>query len=235
MKFSLISDMHINHPQPKTPYSLLEEIVVVAGDTSNGLEGFRFLNKLERQGRTILAVDGNHEHYSNRTQGRHASETTKRFQEEYPSEREVEGVKFILRNGWYPVVNEQAWISYMNDSYNTMLSGPEATELARDDAIFIESRLNECREAGAKAVVVTHTAPCFETLDPRYAGHWSNDWYWNPMCRALLKDYADTIHVWCHGHTHQSQDKVVDGVRVVCNPRGYPGENPNWKPQTIVI
>ena len=30
-------------------------------------------------------------------------------------------------------------------------------------------------------------------------------------------------------------DIVKDGVRVVCNPRGYPGENPNWKPQSITV
>jgi len=35
MKFSLISDMHVNHPQLKTPYDKLEEIIVVAGDTSD--------------------------------------------------------------------------------------------------------------------------------------------------------------------------------------------------------
>lgn len=38
MKFSLLSYMHVDFPQLKTPYDKLEEIVVVAGDTSNGLE-----------------------------------------------------------------------------------------------------------------------------------------------------------------------------------------------------
>ena len=49
MKFSLISDMHVNHPQPKTPYAKLEKVVVVAGDTSNGLEGLRFLESIKQE------------------------------------------------------------------------------------------------------------------------------------------------------------------------------------------
>jgi len=27
--------------------------------------------------------------------------------------------------------------------------------------------------------------------------------------------------LWIHGHTHDSFDYVVNGTRVVCNPRGY--------------
>jgi len=48
MKFTLISDMHVDFPQNKTPYEQFEETVVVAGDTSNGLEGLKFLNSLFR-------------------------------------------------------------------------------------------------------------------------------------------------------------------------------------------
>ena len=44
-----------------------------------------------------------------------------------------------------------------------------------------------------------------------------------------------TILVWNHGHSHAPADKIVDGVRTICNPRGYPGENPLWKPLTIEV
>lgn len=69
-KYSLISDMHVNHPQLKTPYELLEENVIVAGDTSNGLDGLKFLHKIQKKGHNVYAVDGNHEHYRNVNQGR---------------------------------------------------------------------------------------------------------------------------------------------------------------------
>lgn len=51
----------------------------------------------------------------------------------------------------------------------------------------------------------------------------------------LLKEFSDQIHIWCHGHSHAFADKIVHGVRVVCNPRGYPGENINWEPFNFEI
>lgn len=237
MKFSLISDMHVDFPQPKTPYADLEELVVVAGDTSNGLHGMRFLQKLRNKGYRVVAVDGNHEHYANNSQGRSVLETTARFREEYPDVVNYHRNEptFILRNGWYKVRVPKAWATYMNDHVNCVLSPEECNLLAQQDAQFIEDRLTSLQMLGMKAVVVTHTAPCEETLDPKFEGAFSNEWYVNPYMTPLLGRYKDTILVWCHGHTHAPNEAIVDGVRVVCNPRGYPGENPQWKPLTIEV
>lgn len=234
MKFSLISDMHIDHPQPKTPYELLEENVIVAGDTSNGLEGLKFLQKLRNKGFNVYAVDGNHEHYSNTSQNRTEKETTASFREEHKRYHDVDP-PIILANGWYNVQNEDLWNGYMNDSRMSGLSAADVNVLAFNDMNYIEDTLKQWRDYQVKGVVVTHTAPCMETLNPRFEGHYSNEWYWNPSMEQLLKDYSEQILVWCHGHTHEAVDKIVHGVRVVCNPRGYPGENPSWKPITIEV
>lgn len=235
MKFSLISDMHVDFPQRKVPYDLLEKDVVVAGDTSNGLEGLKFLQKLKNKGFNVYAVDGNHEHYANTAQGRTVEETTARFREDHRRYHDLEPTPIVLANGWYPVTDEEIWADYMNDSRKGNLSATEANVRSLNDASFIEETLKGWRDIQKKGIVVTHTAPCEETLDERYFGFFSNEWYWNPQMRRLLTEYKDQIHVWCHGHTHASADKIVDGVRVVCNPRGYPGENPNWKPLTVEI
>lgn len=240
LKYSLISDMHINHPQPKTPYDKLEEIVVVAGDTSNGLDGLRFLQKLRNKGHTVIAVDGNHEHYSNVSQERTIAETTERFDEEYPAYVVYDDVLFLSVNGWYVVDTPEHWFSYMNDGRYAV--GPDAFEAAKEvtqrafiDEAFLRTALREAEVFGMKAVVTTHTAPSEDTLDPRYAGSFSNLWYYNPQMTEVMKDFKDTILVWNHGHTHAPADKMVNGVRVVANPRGYPGENKNWEPKTVEI
>lgn len=235
MKYSLVSDMHINHPQPKTPYDAFEKIVVVAGDTDNGLGGLKFLNKLRNKGHTVLAVDGNHESYANLSQGRDVSETSARFREDFPWVSTIDGYRFILRNGWYLVYDEALWQGYMNDSRYCCLSAEQVNLQAERDALYVRQELEACRNYQVKAVVTTHTSPCLDTLNVEYEGHYSNDWYYNPLMGKLLAEYADTIAVWNHGHTHAPADKIVDGVRVVCNPRGYPGENPNWKPITIEV
>jgi UDP-2,3-diacylglucosamine pyrophosphatase LpxH len=227
--------MHIDFPQPKTPYEQLEENVIVAGDTSNGLEGLKFLQKLKNKGFNVYACDGNHEHYRNISQKRDVHETTARFREEHSRYHEDLDVPIVLCNGWYLVHDEPLWQGYMNDSRMCGISATDANTLAIRDSDFVRNILVEWRDTQRKGIVVTHTSPCQETLDKRFENHYSNEWYWNPLMRALLGEFNEQILVWCHGHTHSASEAVVDGVRVVCNPRGYPGENPNWKPLTIEV
>lgn len=236
-KFTLMSDLHADFLQKSIDYSLLEEDVVVAGDTTNGLECLRFLgHKLRNKGHNVFSTPGNHEHYANLRQERDVYETEARFREEFPATTELsDGTPITLRTGWYPVTNEEYWRGYMNDSRNINVGAAEMNALAEFDAAAIRDTLNSWRDRDLKGVVVTHMAPCIETLDPRFEGQASNEWYWNPLLRPLLEIFSDQIHVWCHGHTHAASDKIIDGVRVVCNPRGYPGENPGWSPITIEI
>lgn len=229
--------MHLDHPQPKTPYDKLEQNVVVAGDTANGLLGLKFLNKLRNKGFNVFAVDGNHEHYSNVGKGRTIQQTADRFREDNPNVSSFGDIPVVGVNGWYQVSNGRTWFSYMNDGPNIIGNYPDlaAAEMNRvmyEDYKFLQTYLQKLE---GKCVVVTHTAPCTETLDPKYEGHYSNEWYYNRLMYNLFDTYFNKILVWCHGHTHASADKVVSGVRVVCNPRGYPGENPDWGPMTIEV
>lgn len=235
MKFSLISDMHVDFPQPKTPYDKLEEQVVVAGDTSNGLLGAKFLNKLKNKGHKVFAIDGNHEHYSNLSQGRTQVQTENAFYSGLQQHRAIiadDNIMIVGVNGWYQVADEELWQGYMNDSFYSGLSADDVNMLAEGDAGFIGQMLS--LHTG-RAIVVTHTAPTLETLNPRFDGHYSNEWYWNPLMGEVLRKHAAKIAVWCHGHTHSKNEAIVHGVRVVCNPRGYPGENPDWEPLTIEV
>lgn len=237
-KYSLISDMHVNHPQIKTPYELLEENVIVAGDTSNGLDGLKFLHKLQNKGHRVFATHGNHEHYNNMSQGRDIDATRFSFEEVFHPRIDIDDVlTVILVNGWYPITAPVMWYNYMNDGryiadpVNPTMAAFLIGEAAKGDVTVLRSVLSEDR----KFIVVTHTAPCIETLNPAFEGHFSNEWYWNPEMGKLLKEFNDRILIWNHGHTHASSEAVVNGVKVVCNPRGYPRENPYWKPLTLSV
>ncbi len=237
MKFSLISDMHVDFPQQKTPYDLLEENVIVAGDTGNGLVGLKFLNKLRRKGHKVFAIDGNHEHYANQKQGRTPEETVVAFRVDNPNLMDMDGISVIGTNGWYPVNNPDPWYRYMNDGeacfdFYPQIGGVKVNSLCEQEYLFLQEQLAAISKP---CIVVTHTAPCLETLNPEYEGSFTNEWYYNPLMYRLLERYQDKILVWCHGHTHASNEAIVNGVRVVCNPRGYPGENPNWKPLTVEV
>lgn len=51
---------------------------------------------------------------------------------------------------------------------------------------------------------------------------------------SVKDDWANQIRI--HGHTHESFDYLVNGTRVMCNPRGYaPTElNPAFDPGLTV-
>ena len=196
----------------------------------------KFLNKLKRKGFNVLACDGNHEHYSNVSSGRDVFETQARFREDFSSTGELsDGTPVVLYNGWYRVYSERGWASMMNDSFRCRLDPETVNSVAEQQAYWVKLKLQEWKDLQYKGVVVTHTAPCEESLNPEYEGSITNEWYWSPYMRPLLNEFKDQILVWCHGHTHAAADVTVDGVRVVANPRGYPGENPCWEPLTVEV
>lgn len=65
-------------------------------------------------------------------------------------------------------------------------------------------------------VVVTHHGPHPLSVHPRYEGDELNAAFVSNLSPLLRKaDY------WLHGHVHDSFDYLVEGCRVVANPRGY--------------
>ncbi|MCY1375444.1 hypothetical protein D9M69_628590 [compost metagenome] len=80
-------------------------------------------------------------------------------------------------------------------------------------------------------MVVTHHAPSLRSLqdsphagthlDAAFANRW-DDLMGNP------------IKLWVHGHVHMAVDYDAAGTRVVCNPRGYPGEVTGFDPGLIL-
>ena len=70
---------------------------------------------------------------------------------------------------------------------------------------------------GGKTIVVTHHAPHRLSLAERYADNRVSAGFVNHLPTLVRSPAA----LWIHGHTHTAFDYMVDGTRVVCNPRGY--------------
>jgi hypothetical protein len=78
-------------------------------------------------------------------------------------------------------------------------------------------RAKLAQEFVGSTVVVTHYLPHRQSIHPKYK---RSDL--NPSFASDLSDLmGPSVSLWIHGHTHESFDYVVDGTRVVCNPRGY--------------
>lgn len=80
-----------------------------------------------------------------------------------------------------------------------------------------------------KTVVVTHHAPSPQSIAPEYqTEHHLNGGYASDLTELVLEHQP---RFWCHGHMHHTQDYAVGETRILCNPRGYPNQNPDWTAQ----
>ena len=84
-------------------------------------------------------------------------------------------------------------------------------------------------------VVITHHAPSRKSIHPRFERSLVNPCFVSDAERLLDGTRAG---LWIHGHTHDSFDYVVNGTRVLCNPRGYAkngvNENDRFDPDLVV-
>jgi predicted phosphodiesterase len=74
-------------------------------------------------------------------------------------------------------------------------------------------------------VVVTHHLPLPQSIGAMYKDDASNAFFMADMSRFLVKGRKPSL--WIHGHTHIGLDYKRSGMRVYCNPLGYPGEGTN--------
>lgn len=94
---------------------------------------------------------------------------------------------------------------------------------------FLEQALDDHR--AKKTVVVTHHAPSMRSVEKKYQGDILTTAFASNLDKLLeTKEPA----LWVHGHVHHRVDYVLTRTRVVCNPKGYPGEGsfrtfrPSW-------
>lgn len=98
-------------------------------------------------------------------------------------------------------------------------------KLARDHAEYVRDEIGKYDQDDSvdDIVVITHVPPRPEFLwkyptitleDGSYVSRIMGE-------IGLEKNTNGKVKVWCFGHTHKDHDRVLDGIRYVCNPRGY--------------
>jgi hypothetical protein len=101
------------------------------------------------------------------------------------------------------------------------LNPPLVRELHVTQTQWLAQRLAE--PFSGPTVVVTHHLPHRQSIHPKYEGTRFNPCFASDLDHLVRPPVA----LWIHGHTHESIDYVVNGTRVVCNPRGYMPREPN--------
>ena len=69
-------------------------------------------------------------------------------------------------------------------------------------------------------VVVGHHSPSKLSTKPQYESDVLVNGAYSSDLSEFILDHPQ-IKLWTHGHTHHEFDYMIDGTRIVCNPRGY--------------
>ncbi|NWL79578.1 serine/threonine protein phosphatase [Pseudomonas taiwanensis] len=233
MRIHLLSDLH-NEFRVFQPAAIEADVVILAGDIDTGVRGITWARQAFSC--PVLYVPGNHEFY-----GGHLGRTLLKLRQAScqhvqildRDEIIVERVRFLGATMWTdfaatgnaPVASEHAR-SVMNDF--RQIRTDNFRRIRPDDLRRQSMKTRDWLRARLAAshdgptVVVTHHAPTLRSLqgnphsgthlDAAFANRWDD----------LM---GDPITLWVHGHVHMAVNYDVAGTRVVCNPRGYPGES----------
>jgi predicted phosphodiesterase len=251
MKLNILSDLHLSQGELALPANDAD-VVVLAGDIARPPEAIAWAARLAKP---VLYVPGNHEFYGGTIRG-----SVSRLKQLCEGTRirvlddEIEligNVRFLGSTLWTDFMlfgdgeGRQAAMDealrFMRDFTRIRLDeGAPALFTPRDSAALFQRHAAWLADQLARphegaTVVITHHAPSRASIHPRFEGSMLNACFVSDAGYLLEGGRA---RLWIHGHTHDSFDYVLNGTRVVCNPRGYArgevNENAAFDPDFIV-
>ena len=244
MRIHLLSDLHFE--MSKFTYTPPEcDVVILSGDISPGLPGIVWANETYYH-TPVIYVAGNHEFYGKRSLAQQLAVMKQRAAPNvHVLQNEtvvIDGVRFIGATLWTDFdlygqapMHELMAGRIMNDyrqivtDLGTRLTPQHTLHEHQQSRLYITNEL--AKPFDGKSVVVTHHAPSEGSIAPRFAMHPATPAYASNLNQIML-DYSPVL--WTHGHMHNNFDYMVGKTRVLCNPKGYPDENPDFNPRFVV-
>jgi predicted phosphodiesterase len=240
MKIRILSDLHLEF-QAWTPPAVPADVVILAGDIDVGTDGLVW-GRQHFADSPIIYVPGNHEYYGHEMPAmltklrRVARDCDVHLLD--GDAAVIHGVRFLGATLWTdfalygsePKVVEramaiaaQAMVDYrtIRMSGARMLCAADTQNIHWQQVAWLTQQLTE--QTASPTVVITHHLPHPVSVHAKYARDGLNPSFASDLS-ALVRQ---PVQLWIHGHTHESMDYVVNGTRVVCNPRGYLPQEPN--------
>ena len=232
------------HDHPETSYSMYSNVNLDnLGRRQLVALRFRdFLKRVSFQFPHVVYVAGNHEFYHGRWDASltHLREECAKYPNVYFLERNmkvIDDVVFVGGTLWTDMNKEDSLTmfnirSIMNDFRVIKKDNDNWSNLKPVDTVvrhrqtldYIRLIVDDNKDK--KCVVVGHRSPSFLSAHEMY----KDDTLMNGAYHSSLEEFIidrPQIKLWTHGHTHYCFDYVIGETRVVCNPRGYGGHEPD--------
>lgn len=237
MKLNVLSDRHLGKGDLPLP-SEGADLVILAGDIARPERAIAWASRIVRP---VPYVAGSHEFYGGTIEGtpaelkRLAAGTNVRVLDRDAAL--IDGVRFLGATLWTDFLaagEGEAREAAMREAQRFMrdfsvvraddapLTPQASAALFAEDAAWLAARLAEPHRG--PTVVITHHAPSLKSIHPRFTGSPLNACF---VCGAEHLIDGHRAGLWIHGHTHDRFDYVVNGARLLCNPRGYAKDGVN--------
>jgi len=240
-------DLH-DHPRINT----LPEVEKILGKRQQAAKRYRdFLYRCSVQFPHIIYVAGNHEFYHGKWHQTldYLYEECSFFPNIYFLEnetKELDGITFIGCSLWTDMnkgdpITLHSIESFMNDysiiredSQSFRKLKPKDTVIRHRKSLeFIKKTVES--DPNKKYVVIGHHAPSKTSTHPFYKDDYIENGAYSSELSNFILDHPQ-IKMWTHGHTHHPFNYMIGETRIVCNPRGYEGYEPDsgWDPYMLV-
>lgn len=238
MKLALASDLHNEFYDVSPTLNIVDaDVLVLAGDIETvKSHDDKWWDDTAKHYSKVIYIRGNHEDYGTY----HTERPDLWFPDNvtvvgtYPKITNLEGKLTLAGTMWTdlsnPIDHHLAKTS-MND-YRKIKHSRSRYWFTPDDTTSAWTTFKSLLDDYLPHIVISHHLPSYGSVP----GEFQND--------RLNAAYAtemdiEGVKLWMHGHTHTPCDYIKQGCRVVCNPRGYPGQNfdsvMDYKPKVIEI
>lgn len=223
-KFGIFSDLHFDHHAlwDFDPAAYDVDLWLNAGDTAtNMLIREYFITKGCPNQFFIL---GNHDFWN---QDIHPPAS-------YCHTREIEGIKIAGAPLWTDLSNPLDWLKYKDG----LVDCRYMPIWKWNQSVYMEHHEYQKKflfESGAD-IIISHHAPSYLSVSDQYRGDMYNCCFATELSEDILK-MEKPPKLFIHGHMHSPKDYMIGKTRVICHPRGYPGENnfKDYKPLVVDI
>lgn len=230
MEIQVISDLHLD-VDPQRQYPVQADTLVIAGDLGPLRLAEFFFHSVCKQWDRVIMVLGNHEYgfqpknsihnFMHRMCLRHDNLT-------WLDNRSaiIGGTHFFGGTLWYPFKEESVpFERYMWDHRYI----PNLHNWIHDSNKDFRARYGQ--EVNENTAVISHHLPCYKSVAQQYATSVLMDFFVSDEEEAIVDKKPK---LWIHGHTHSSVDYRFFDTRIICNPKGYAGENGGFSPGLVV-
>ncbi len=238
----MVADSLHNHQPPTvtSPYEPYKQL----GHNALMAQRYRdFLKRVSFEFPHVVYVAGNHEFYHGKWKGSidDLRYEAARFDNVYYLERdikEINGYTFVGATLWTDCnKNDPLTLHALTDLMNdyriirndehgyTKLRPAHSMYRHQQTLSYFKTVIGDRKDENI--VVVGHHAPCLESIHERYRNpsqSLMNGGYASDLSEFIL-DHPQ-IKLWTHGHMHDPFDYNIGTTRIVCNPRGYGGHDP---------